>query len=94
MFYRFGDCELDLARGELRREGEVIPLQPKPLALLATLIEERHRVVPKEELLERKAVGLCTPKQAKQLVAHGVDPREMYYDEAKELLRELKARAR
>ncbi len=44
----------------------------------------------REELLERKAVGLCTPKQAKQLVAHGIDPREMYYDEAKQLLRELK----
>jgi len=46
----------------------------------------------REELLDRKAVGLCTPKQARQLVAHGVDPRELYYDEAKELLRELKKR--
>ncbi|MEM7308360.1 MAG: DEAD/DEAH box helicase [Planctomycetota bacterium] len=48
----------------------------------------------REELLDRKAVGLCTPKQAKQLVAFGVDPRELYYDEAKELLRELKAERR
>jgi superfamily II DNA or RNA helicase len=48
----------------------------------------------REELLERKAVGLCTPKQARQLVVHGVDPREVYYDEAKELLRELKAAQR
>ncbi|MEM7203488.1 MAG: DEAD/DEAH box helicase [Planctomycetota bacterium] len=46
----------------------------------------------REELLDRKAVGLCTPKQAKQLVLHGVDPRQLYYDEAAELLRELKAR--
>jgi len=48
----------------------------------------------REELLERKAVGLCTPKQAQKLVQHGVDPRDMYYDEAKELLRELKAASR
>lgn len=48
----------------------------------------------RESLLDRKAVGLCTPKQAKQLVALGVDPREMFYDEAKELLRENKATAR
>lgn len=48
----------------------------------------------REELLDRKAVGLCTPKQARQLVEHGVDPRDLYFDEAKELLRELKAARR
>ncbi|MCB9914804.1 MAG: DEAD/DEAH box helicase [Planctomycetes bacterium] len=46
----------------------------------------------REELLERKAVGLCTPKQAKLLAAHGIDPEHLYYDEARELLRELKTR--
>ena len=44
----------------------------------------------REHLLERKAVGLCTPKQAKKLLALGLDPRDMYYDEAKEVLREAK----
>ena len=48
----------------------------------------------REELLDRKAVGLCTPKQARELIAHGIDPCDMYYDEAKERLKELKARAR
>ena len=48
----------------------------------------------REELLDRKAVGLCTPKQARELVALGVDPRELYYDEAKQLLRELKSARR
>jgi len=48
----------------------------------------------REELLERKAVGLCTPKQARQLVAHGIDPREVYYDEAQGLLRELRAKGK
>jgi DNA-binding winged helix-turn-helix (wHTH) protein len=53
MIYRFGECELDLARGELRRGGESVALQPKPLALLVYLIEERHRVIAKDELLEK-----------------------------------------
>lgn len=44
----------------------------------------------REELLDRKAVGLCTPKQAQKLVAHGIDPRNLYFDEAKQLLSELK----
>lgn len=48
----------------------------------------------REALLERKAVGLCTPKQAKQLVQLGVDPRNLYYDEAQRLLREKRGRAR
>lgn len=48
----------------------------------------------REALLERKAVGLRTRKQAKQLVALGIDPRDLFLDEAKELLREHKASRR
>jgi superfamily II DNA or RNA helicase len=48
----------------------------------------------RERLLERKAVGLCTPKQARQLVELGFDPRDLYFDQAKELLREAKPRQR
>lgn len=44
----------------------------------------------REELLDRKAVGLCTPRQAASLQRHGIDPRDMYQDEARDLLRELK----
>lgn len=46
----------------------------------------------REYLLDRKAVGLCAPKQAKQLLALGIDPRDVYRDEALEILREAKAR--
>ncbi len=46
----------------------------------------------REHLLDRKAVGLCSPKQAKQILALGLDPREMYRDEALEILRDAKAR--
>ncbi|MFT5286169.1 MAG: superfamily II DNA or RNA helicase [Planctomycetota bacterium] len=45
----------------------------------------------REYLLDRKAVGLCTPKQAKQLLGLGLDPREMYYDEAQQILKDAKA---
>jgi hypothetical protein len=43
-----------------------------------------------EHLRERKAVGLCTPRQARQLVQLGIDPRDLYADHAKELLREAR----
>ena len=46
----------------------------------------------REYLLDRKAVGLCSPKQAKNLLALGIDPRNVYRDEALELLREAKTR--
>ncbi|MBK8097366.1 MAG: DEAD/DEAH box helicase [Planctomycetes bacterium] len=63
-------------------------LPTDPVAELA----EREAAALREALLERRAVGLCTPKQALQLAAHGIDPRDLYYDEAKELLREQRAR--
>ncbi len=52
MTYRFGDFELDAAKGELRKAGRRVALQPKPLALLILLVAERHRVVPTDELLD------------------------------------------
>ena len=48
----FGDCELDLDRFELRRGGRLRPVEPQVFDLLAVLIRERRRVVPKEELLD------------------------------------------
>ena len=52
MIFVFGDCELDLGRFELRRAGRPRPVEPQVFDLLAVLIRERHRVVPKEELLD------------------------------------------
>ena len=51
MSWRFGAYELVLARRELRVAGEPRPLQPQVFAVLAYLVRNRHRVVPKEELL-------------------------------------------
>ena len=52
MIFVFSDCELDLDRFELRRAGQVRPVEPQVFDLLAVLIRERRRVVPKEELLD------------------------------------------
>jgi DNA-binding winged helix-turn-helix (wHTH) protein/class 3 adenylate cyclase len=52
MHYAFGEYTLDLQRYELRRSGRPIKLRPKVFQLLAYLIAQRHRVVPKPELLE------------------------------------------
>jgi pimeloyl-ACP methyl ester carboxylesterase len=52
LIFVFSDCELDLDRYELRRAGRLRPIEPQVFDLLAVLIRERHRVVPKEELLD------------------------------------------
>jgi pimeloyl-ACP methyl ester carboxylesterase/DNA-binding winged helix-turn-helix (wHTH) protein len=52
LIFVFGDCELDLDRFELTRAGRLRPVEPQVFDLLAVLIRERHRVVPKEELLD------------------------------------------
>lgn len=64
-----------------------------PTATVAQLAEREADAL-REALLERKAVGLCSPKQAAQLLAHGIDPRNLYSDEARELLRARKAQRR
>ena len=53
MIYAFAEFELDEARGELRRAGALVPLEPKPFAVLRHLVRHRQRVVSKQELLQR-----------------------------------------
>jgi len=53
MIYRFGRFELDLARSELRADGERRPLEPQVFALLAFLVENRERLVSRDELIDR-----------------------------------------
>jgi DNA-binding winged helix-turn-helix (wHTH) protein/TolB-like protein/tetratricopeptide (TPR) repeat protein len=48
--YRFGDFELDLDAFELRRRGELIKLERRPLDLLALLVTQPGRLVRREEL--------------------------------------------
>jgi DNA-binding winged helix-turn-helix (wHTH) protein/tetratricopeptide (TPR) repeat protein len=49
---RFGDCELSIRRLELRRRGQVVPVEPQVFDVLAYLVRHRDRVVPKTELLD------------------------------------------
>jgi len=53
MIYRFGPFELDMAKVELRAGGEVRPVEPQVFALLALLVENRERLVTKDEILEK-----------------------------------------
>jgi DNA-binding winged helix-turn-helix (wHTH) protein len=51
LIYRFDDCVLDTTRRELRRGGELRPLEPQVFDLLEFLVRNRERVVGKEELI-------------------------------------------
>jgi len=51
--YRFGPFELDESLYELRREGADLRLRRRSFEVLRFLIEERARVVGKDELLDR-----------------------------------------
>ncbi len=53
MILRFANCELDLARIVLRRDGEEVKLEPQAFDLLAYLAQRRGSVVRKEELLDQ-----------------------------------------
>src|ERR1700722_2530951 len=50
--YRFGEIRVDAATKRVFRGEEGVPLEPKPLLLLLYLIENRGRLVSKEELLQ------------------------------------------
>jgi TolB-like protein/cytochrome c-type biogenesis protein CcmH/NrfG len=51
LHFVFGDHVLDVARRELRRELELVRLDPQVFDLLIYLIENRHRVVSRDDML-------------------------------------------
>jgi TolB-like protein len=51
MIHRFEAFELDTDRHELRRGGEVRAVEPQVFSVLTMLVENRHRMVPREELI-------------------------------------------
>jgi TolB-like protein len=53
MIYAFADFELDLAAVELRARGKSVAVEPQVFALLALLIENRERLVSKDEIVEK-----------------------------------------
>jgi tetratricopeptide (TPR) repeat protein/DNA-binding winged helix-turn-helix (wHTH) protein len=59
LIYRIGAFEVDVPRAILRRDGEVIRLTPKSFQILVWLIANRHRLVTRDELLERFWPGIA-----------------------------------
>ena len=51
MTFRFENQVLDCSRRELSRSGEPVTVEPKVFDLLVYLIENRERVVTKDELI-------------------------------------------
>lgn len=49
--FRFGDCEIDLRKRELGRNGASVSVEPQVFDLLAHLLRHRDRVVGRDELL-------------------------------------------
>src|SRR5262245_8408793 len=47
---RFGPFDLDSKSGELRKDGEVVKLQPQPLKVLALLVGRSGEVVTRDEI--------------------------------------------
>jgi len=52
VIHRFETFELDMDRHELRRDGRPRAVEPQVFALLALLVENRHRMVPRAEILD------------------------------------------
>ena len=51
MTFSFGDHELDVERRELRRSGERVALEPQVFDLLVYLVQNRDRVVSRDDLI-------------------------------------------
>src|SRR5215831_4949088 len=50
--YEFGPFRLDKAKHLLLRDGQAVPLTPKALETLLMLVENRQRVVEKDDLMQ------------------------------------------
>jgi DNA-binding response OmpR family regulator len=50
--FQFGDIEVNFARAEVRRRGELVDVTPIELKLLETFVRRRGRVLTREQLLD------------------------------------------
>jgi two-component system alkaline phosphatase synthesis response regulator PhoP len=50
--FRFGDVEIDFARGELRRHGTPVELTPIEFKLLGVFVRNRGRVLSRDQLIQ------------------------------------------
>ncbi len=61
---RFGGFTFDTNARELRKNGELVALEPKVFALLSYLIEQRHRAVNKDEIQDTVWAGTIVSETA------------------------------
>ena len=52
MLFRINRCIVDTTAFELRRGDEIVAVQPQVFDLLLLLLENRHRLVTKEEIFQ------------------------------------------
>jgi hypothetical protein len=50
--FRFSDFDIDVARHELRQGEELVQIEPQVFSLLVHLVQNRHRVVSKNEIID------------------------------------------
>jgi DNA-binding winged helix-turn-helix (wHTH) protein len=67
---RFAEFELDESLYTLRRDGAAVEVQPKVLDLLLYLIQNRDRVVSKDELLDQVWSGVTVNEEALSRAVH------------------------
>jgi len=63
-----GDLHIDLARGEVRRDGRVVPMRRRERLLLEVLLAERGRIVSRARI-EAKLYGDSTELQSNSIEA-------------------------
>jgi TolB-like protein len=64
MIYRFGPFELDTDKIELRSGGNLCAIEPQVFALLALLVDNRERLVSKDEIIEKVWEGRAISEAA------------------------------
>ena len=77
--WRFGDVEVDLSRGELRRDGRPVEVTALELKLLSAFLASRGRVLSRQQLLET-AWGSDTFVTDRAVDAHIVNLRRKIED--------------
>ncbi|SFP38926.1 DNA-binding winged helix-turn-helix (wHTH) domain-containing protein [Mesorhizobium sp. NFR06] len=90
MALRIGGAVLDLDRGTLRRDGEIVPVRPKTFELLAFLTRNPGRVLSKDELLAAVWPGILVSEDS--LTQSIRDARKSIGDEAQALIRTVPRR--
>lgn len=72
MIYAFDDFEVDTRQAELRRGRAAVQVEPRVFTLLCLLVENRDRVVPRDEMIEKVWDGRFISEAALSTAIHGV----------------------